>query len=323
MIGLLHLDVLAMFLTIWHVIASIMFGVISDILIIMSISLYRQGFSQDVPSTISAAFVLLVLCVMFVLSPPLPEALTGTLLAWCALVIIYYVICFRRSSKREKMSNPTPAVTPLTRHLLRKSFHILVLVIPFVYIYLGGYIFKLLEMIGIPQEIIGEIGLDPGRFFSTLVMSCAFVFISISETVRVFAKKYYPFTEISQITLKPEERRTIAHHFHFSLGVFLVLTLLQGHIALATIMMASFGDAAASLAGLTIGRHRIQDKSVEGFVAGSAVSFLIGLPFVSILLCMIGSFVELIIDIASLPISDNLLNPVLIGATMTMTALLL
>ncbi|MFX1486151.1 MAG: diacylglycerol/polyprenol kinase family protein [Promethearchaeota archaeon] len=321
---MLGLDVLPVLLSIWHIVASIMFGVIGDILIIMSISLYRQGFAQDVPSTISAASVLLVLCFMFVLSPPLPEALTGTLLAWCAAVIIYYVICFRRSSeKHEKTTNPTPAVTPLTQHLLRKSFHALVLVIPLVYIYLGDYIFKLLQLTGLPEEIIGEIGLDPGRFFSILVMSCAFVFISISETIRVFAKKHYPFAEISHRTLKPEEGRTIAHHFHFSLGVFLILTLLQGQIALATIMMASFGDAAASLAGLTIGKHRIQDKSVEGFVAGSTVSFLIGLPFVSILLCMIGSFVELIIDIASLPISDNLLNPVLIGTTMTVTALLL
>ncbi|MFX0096186.1 MAG: diacylglycerol/polyprenol kinase family protein [Candidatus Hodarchaeota archaeon] len=313
-----------MYLTIWHVIASIMLGVISDALIIMSILLYRRGFAQDIPSTISAAFVLLVLSFMFVVSPPLPEALTGTLLAWCAAVIIYYVICYRRSSRRgEIRSNPAPAVTPLARHLLRKSFHVLVLVIPFVYVFLGDYIFKLLQIAGLPGDIIGEIGLDPGRFFSILVMSCAFVFIAISETVRVFAHEYYPFVEISYKTLKPEERRTVAHHFHFSLGIFLVLTLLEGPVALATIMMASFGDAAASIAGLTIGKHRIQDKSVEGFLAGSAVSFLIGLPFVSILLCMIGSFVELIIDIASLPISDNLLNPVLIGATMTMTALLL
>ncbi|MFX0067819.1 MAG: diacylglycerol/polyprenol kinase family protein [Promethearchaeota archaeon] len=314
-----------MYLTIWHVIASIMLGIMGDTLIIMSILLYRRGFAQDIPSTISAAFVLLVLCFMFVISPPLPEALTGTLLAWCAAVIVYYyAVRYRRSSKRGEMrSNPAPAVTPLTRHLLRKSFHVLVLVIPLIYVYLGDYIFKLLQMAGLPGEIIGEIGLDPGRFFSILIMSCAFVFIAISETVRVFAHEYYPFAEISHRTLKPEERRTIAHHFHFSLGIFLILTLLEGPIALATIMMASFGDAAASIAGLTIGKHRIQDKSVEGFLVGSSVSFMIGLPFVSVLLCMIGSFVELIIDIASLPISDNLLNPILIGTTMTMTALLL
>jgi len=100
----------------------------------------------------------------------------------------------------------------------------------------------------------------------------------------------------------------------------------------AAALIATIGDGVASLYGLKFGKHKFpkhSHKTVEGYVAGFIGSF--GIAFlalwvfefdISIVKLMIvalsGAIVFLIIDLLSLKVDDNILNPILCGYTMAL-----
>jgi len=100
--------------------------------------------------------------------------------------------------------------------------------------------------------------------------------------------------------------------FFFPFGIFA-----------ASALIATIGDAAASIVGLKYGKHNFPKKSgktIEGYIAGFlaslGVSFLALWGFEShlemikiLILSFSGAVMYLIIDLLSLKIDDNILNP--------------
>ena len=106
--------------------------------------------------------------------------------------------------------------------------------------------------------------------------------------------------------------------FFFPFGIFT-----------ASALIATIGDAAASIVGLKYGKHNFPKNSgktiegyVSGFIASLGVSFLSlwvfepNLEMIKILiLSFSGAVVYLIIDIISPKIDDNILNPICCAIT--------
>jgi len=109
--------------------------------------------------------------------------------------------------------------------------------------------------------------------------------------------------------------------FYF-IGVYIVLLLFEKNIALASIMVLTFGDAVSHLFGLHYGKIKhpfSKTKFIEGTIAGFAAGFagaLIFLPwFEAFLASLSAMLVESIeIKIGTQQIDDNLIVPFVAGA---------
>ena len=94
-------------------------------------------------------------------------------------------------------------------------------------------------------------------------------------------------------------------------GLMHILTFFAG------VLIACLSDAAAALIGRKYGKHKIilrskDIKSVEGFIAGVLVAYLIGLIFVGPIYALIGALIFFLTDYFPAVTADNILNPIFI-----------
>ena len=94
--------------------------------------------------------------------------------------------------------------------------------------------------------------------------------------------------------------------------------LFEPNIAAAALSFLLLGDAAAAIVGKAFGSYRLFGKSFEGFVAMLAVSWLIGIVFVSPTLAAYGAVAAAIVEFLPIPLDDNLRIPLTAGAVMTL-----
>lgn len=130
--------------------------------------------------------------------------------------------------------------------------------------------------------------------------------LRVSILRKIFTKWFNPL-------LKPEE---IQGHFTGATWVFLGATvtviLFPRSIAILSLFFLFLGDPMAAITGTRLGRIRIFHKSLEGFLGGLLVCFLIAwvYPAPDILIRMEGAAMAMLIEIMPFPIDDNFLIPV-------------
>jgi len=136
-----------------------------------------------------------------------------------------------------------------------------------------------------------------------------------------------PLPIITRFTLKlsrPEERTSvIIRPAYLAIGIILTLILFPSTIAYSSIWIGAIGDPVAAIIGRRIGRKRIiRRKTVEGFVAGLAASFLAASLLLSPFIALIGAGGAMFMELLDVP-DDNLTMPVVAGALMTIATLAL
>jgi dolichol kinase len=131
-------------------------------------------------------------------------------------------------------------------------------------------------------------------------------------------------------TLKKNE------NYEFTKNVVLVLSLvpllfLPFGIFTAAALITSIGDGVASIMGVSFGRRhfpKTSSKTIVGYISGFLASFGVSvislglfepyiLPLKMIIMSLSAALVFLIIDLLSLKIDDNILNPIFCGLIMT------
>lgn len=127
--------------------------------------------------------------------------------------------------------------------------------------------------------------------------------------------------------LKLFERKDILKTFpgkgtiSFLMGCLLVLQLFEKNIALASIIILTFGDSVSHLFGWHFGRkkHPLNClKSIEGNIAGAITGFLGAMLFVSPLTALLASFGAMTAEAVELRmnnkiIDDNIIVPLIAG----------
>ena len=112
--------------------------------------------------------------------------------------------------------------------------------------------------------------------------------------------------------------------FFYILGAFVVTSLLEKSIAMASIMILALGDSSSHLIGGYIGRvrHPLSDtKFLEGHVAGALIATLGAMFFVTPLVALAGASVAMFVEGVDVGLGwnwildDNLVIPVVAGAT--------
>lgn len=129
-------------------------------------------------------------------------------------------------------------------------------------------------------------------------------------------KEFFEFTKPAALVLAFAPTFILAHT---AIGVFM-----------ASMLIATMGDGAASLVGIKFGKHKFpkgSKKSIEGYISGFLGSFLVA--FIALLifepqtmlakiiiLGLSGALVFLVIDLLSLKVDDNMLNPIFCSIVM-------
>lgn len=166
------------------------------------------------------------------------------------------------------------------------------------------------------------------KFFShqTAILTLVFIFISISflEFVRLKLGKEFSFLNG---LYREREKDKIPSSIYLLLGVIIAFSAFNFNIAVTALLMMMFGDLAAALFGIGLGRHWLNitpEVSWEGIIIEFLINFIIGIIIlqnliVVLMMALVATFIESVLT----SIDDNLAVPVLAGFAGQVTLMML
>ena len=128
--------------------------------------------------------------------------------------------------------------------------------------------------------------------------------------------------------MREGEKHNVSAAIQLSIASSVILLILPDiGISMAAITISVIGDAFASLFGRKFHKHTISihpAKSYEGTLGGMLCGFISGVIilifsiniFSTLALALIGTLIFGVIDIVDIKVSDNLLNPIVVGLCM-------
>ncbi|MHA1732227.1 MAG: hypothetical protein ACTSU5_09790 [Promethearchaeota archaeon] len=227
--------------------------------------------------------------------------------------------------------------------LVRKSFHLMgfLLVISFYGFGIGSPVthwvnYNTIEFIQRPEvkysTLWGSVADYPFYDYANVAASltlfaliAAFFFATIPDLIRVlWGAKYSLYNRLTGAVLRGKEYKAAGPQIYLLTGVLLSyilfwpVGLFPVEIVMTGALVACFSDAIAAVVGRGWGKHKVtvlngDQKSVEGFVAGVGLTFLIALIFVGPILALVAAVIFFLLDYFPVPVADNLLNPVAIS----------
>jgi len=189
------------------------------------------------------------------------------------------------------------------------------------------------------DEVYGITGYEYGMFLILTIGYAGVILFAGIDFVRlsyIFEKSniFHLLPDcLSNMLIKTLKRN---ENYEFTKNVVLVLSLvpllfLPFGIFTAVALITSIGDGVASIMGVSFGRHhfpKTSSKTIIGYISGFFASFGVSLfalwlfesyllPLKIIIMALSGAIVFLSIDLLSLKIDDNILNPIFCGLVMT------
>jgi dolichol kinase len=166
---------------------------------------------------------------------------------------------------------------------------------------------------------------DPRAIIDLTMMALigSLVFAIISDVIRIiWGPEYSIFNFLTKSMLRNKEKNAAGPQIYIITGfIFSYMLYMAGiiHISafFAGILIACLSDAAAALVGRNFGKHKVklrnnEVKSIEGFLAGILVAYIIGLFIVGPVYAIIGALIFFITDYFPAFTADNILNPIFI-----------
>jgi len=145
------------------------------------------------------------------------------------------------------------------------------------------------------------------------ILATLLIFIVI-EFFRIYERKRIPFF---YFLWRPKEENSLGGQVYFILGLILALAIFEFDIALAVVLMTTFGDMAAAVFGIAFGKHwikQLNETAWEGVIAEFVVDFIIcwiifGSWVIVIPMALTATAVETVFP----HVDDNLAIPVFSG----------
>lgn len=177
----------------------------------------------------------------------------------------------------------------LKHELGRKTIHLSSIIIVLAYHYLGK---------------------STTLFFLTAVL---ILFLG-AEYVRIELGRKIPFF---WRFLRAREENAVGGEVFFIIGALIAISVFEKEIAIAVILMTTFGDMAAAIFGKAFGKTWIpglKNRALEGCLAEFAVDMAIGLLFlplpVALAMAVTATFTETVVT----KMDDNLIIPIFAGS---------
>lgn len=275
---------------------------------------------------------------------PLAPALLGVLVAGAILAPAFMVWGLQRNLDGLQARVPTwmrlrlPILGAEDR---RKVPHLLMGLNLLVFLFLGHFMLLALSWFGpsdpSPGEGWGNVArLAEGSWLAAgQVMGAWFLLFLLYvllpvELLRLrFPARDYPFRRIIESRLREREQGLFGAHLYIAVGAGLAIVLLGRDpwlwpvtvpAAMAVLAVTVFADAASALVGIRWGRRRWfhnPGKTYVGTAGGALVALVLAIPLVGPLAGVLAAVLFVTIDALApkpIPISDNLLNPILLAA---------
>lgn len=195
-------------------------------------------------------------------------------------------------------------------------------------------LFPFVKGIKPPQNHLHD-GVNISIIYLTLMgLIGALILAIISDLIRIiWSPEYSLFNFLSKSMLRNKEKNAAGPHIYLITGmIFSYMLYMVGLVHILAFftgaLIACLSDAAAALIGRRYGKHKVivrnkDTKSIEGFLAGSIVAYIIGLIFVGPVYAILGVIIFFITDYFPIYTADNLLNPLLIPIGIQLFILLL
>ncbi|MFX0153779.1 MAG: hypothetical protein ACFE9Q_04555 [Candidatus Hodarchaeota archaeon] len=248
----------------------------------------------------------------------------------------------RRYIERMTKENPYQADINFKMELIRKSFHLMGFLLVMAYFgffalypvtrIISDSVIVLINDIQPAYELIwGPISLFPyihGEFQAVIDLTMmaligALIFAIISDLIRIiWSPEYSIFNFLTRSMLRNKEINAMGPQIYIITGfIFSYMLYMVGFLDIlsffAGVLIACLSDAAAALIGRRYGKHKVKvrsrdTKSVEGFLAGTILAYLIGLLLVGPIYAIIGAVIFFLTDYFPVYTADNILNPIFI-----------
>ena len=253
----------------------------------------------------------------------------------------------RRYIRRMTVEDPYMEEIPFKMEVIRKSFHLSGFLLVIAYY---GIISLISDgIIGMLQQTEPTYNLLWGNLldypfgvgdFQAVVEITMFAligslaFVIISDIIRiVWGPEYSFFNFLTKSMLRNKEKNAagpqiyIITGFIFSYMLYMAKIIPDVRIFFAGILIACLSDASAALIGRRFGKHKVilrnkDVKSVEGFIAGVVVAYIIGFVLVGPIYAIMGAFIFFLTDYLPSVTADNILNPIVIPIGIQLMVLL-
>ena len=254
----------------------------------------------------------------------------------------------RRYIRRMTVEDPYMEEIPFKMEVIRKSFHLsgFLLVIAYYGIaYLVNDALKIMLQPGEPVYLFlwgnkspypyefGDFQAVDELIMFALVATLAFVIVS--DIIRiVWGPEYSIFNFLTKSMLRNKEKNAagpqiyIITGFIFSYMLYMAEIIPDVRIFFAGILIACLSDASAALIGRRFGKHKVilrnkDVKSIEGFIAGVVIAYIIGLVLVGPVYAIVGALIFFLTDYLPSVTADNILNPIVIPIGIQLVVILL
>lgn len=186
---------------------------------------------------------------------------------------------------------------------------------------LNEYLRKLIHIFNLSIPI-GYMYIVPEKWMMVLILfgiSILFLFVDIMRHRVPMVKNL--FENIFGSMLRSHERDgKLTGATWVMFGSVITIILFSKQVAIIALIFMSLGDTAAGLIGQRFGKHKIWDKSWEGFIAGLAVCIIIALNYklLPIHVSVSGAIAAMVMELLPIPLDDNFKIPLGSGAIMMM-----
>ncbi len=249
----------------------------------------------------------------------------------------------RRYIDRMTKENPYREDINFKMEMIRKSFHLMGLLLVLAYFGFFNLLFPVALIVSdsviifinqiqpVYELMWGPISQFPFSFGDPQAVTCVFmmaligalIFAIIPDIIRIiWSPEYSVFNFLTRSMLRKKEMNATGPQIYIITGfIFSFMLVMTGIIHIlaffAGILIACLSDAAAALVGKRFGKRKVEVlskdiKSVEGFLAGTLVAYLIGLIIVGPVYAIIGAVIFFITDYFPVYTADNILNPIFI-----------
>jgi len=181
----------------------------------------------------------------------------------------------------------------------RKLIHLFNLAIPFSYLYV------------FPEKWV----------FVTLlsILMVLFIIFDILRHKVAWVKSLFTLF-INSMLRSHEQEGKLTGATWVMIGAVISIILFSKPVAIIALIFMSLGDSAAGLIGQRYGKHKIWNKSWEGFFGGLFVCIIVGMNYslLPMTISLSGAVAAMVMEILPIPLDDNFKIPLGAGAIMMM-----
>ena len=182
---------------------------------------------------------------------------------------------------------------------IRKIIHLFSLVIPFGYLYLITDKYLMVQIL--------------------IVLNIIFLFCDIARHRIGWIQSIFKYF-FNDMLRGHELKGHLTGATWVLIGSLISILLFTKYVAIIALIFMSLGDTVAGLIGQKYGKHKVGNKTWEGFLAGLIICIIVAInfPFLPLKISLVGALVAMIMELLPIPLDDNFKIPLGSGAIMMM-----